>query len=46
VETGMWPDQRHTADNTAAFFTKRIEALGKRSVCAPLFITVLRYNFI
>jgi len=34
VETGMWPEQRHTADNTAAFFMKRIEALGKRSVCA------------
>eukprot|EP00170_Pyropia_yezoensis_P002244 contig_9368_g2248 len=34
VETDMWPEQRHTADNAAAFFMKRIEALGKRSVCA------------
>ena len=36
VETKMWGESRHTAENTAAFFSARIETLGPRNDCAFL----------
>lgn len=34
VETEVWGESRHTAENTAAFYAARIDALGARNVCA------------
>ena len=34
VETGVWGEERHSAVNTAAFFKKRIDALGSSNVSA------------
>ena len=34
METAVWPEERHTADNTNAFYVKRIEELGPRNVFA------------
>lgn len=34
IETAVWPEERQTAHNTAAFYIKRIEALGPRNVFA------------
>jgi len=34
VETKVWGESRHTAENTAAFFAARIDSLGPRNVCA------------
>jgi len=34
VETKVWGESRHTAENTAAFFSARIDALGPRNVFA------------
>ena len=34
VDTKLWGESRHTAENTAAFFAARINSLGSRIVCA------------
>jgi len=34
IETKVWGERRHTAENTAAFFAALIDSLGPRNVCA------------
>jgi len=34
VETKVWSESRHTAENTAVFFAACIDSLGPRNVCA------------